>query len=118
MIKPLNDIEKKYDFDFKWRKKSNKYLKNNYRKLFKKIDKLVYLKAPSFNHILKWRLHQEQKLKLISKNKGTMSKSKIKEFIMFYERITRQMMKDYSKISDITVFLDSSHRSKKIKFYN
>ncbi len=118
LIKPLNDIEKKYDFDFKWRKKSNKYLKNNYRKLFKKIDKLVYLKAPSFNHILKWRLHQEQKLKLISKNKGTMSKSKIKEFIMFYERITRQMMKDYSKISDITVFLDSSHRSKKIKFYN
>ena len=78
-------------------KKSNKYLKNNYRKLFKKIDKLVYLKAPSFNHILKWRLHQEQKLKLISKNKGTMSKSKIREFIMFYERITRQMMKDYLK---------------------
>ena len=118
LIKPLNYIEKKYDFDFKWRKKSNNYLKNNYRKLFKKIDKLVYLKAPSFNHILKWRLHQEQKLKLISKNKGTMSKSKIREFIMFYERITRQMMKDYSKISDITVFLDSSHRSKKIKFYN
>ena len=88
------------------------------RFLFKKIDKLVYLKAPSFDHIFKWRLHQEQKLKLTSKNKGTMSKSKIKEFVMFYERITRQMMKDYSKISDLTVFLDGSHRSKKIKFFN
>ena len=118
MIKPLNYIEEKYDHNSKWRIKSNNYLKNHYKRLFKKIDKLVYLKAPSFNHIFKWRLKQEQKLKLTSKNKGTMSKSKIKEFIMYYERITRQMMKDYSKISDLTVFLDDSHKSKKIKFFN
>ena len=76
------------------------------------------MKAPSFNHIFKWRVDQEQKLKLTLKNKGTMSKSKIREFIMFYERITRQMMKDYSKISDLTVFLDGSHRSEKMKFFN
>ena len=61
---------------------------------------------------------EEQKMKLTSKNKGTMSKSKIREFIMFYERITRQMMKDHSKISDLTVFLDGSHRSEKMKFFN
>ena len=36
-----------------------------------------------------------KKLKLTSKNKNTMSKSKIKEFIMFYERITKKMMKDF-----------------------
>jgi D-glycerate 3-kinase len=75
------------------------------------------LKAPSFNHIFQWRLLQEQKLKLTSKNKGTMSKSKVKEFIMFYERITKQMMKDFSQISDLTIFLDKSHRSKKMKFF-
>ena len=46
-----------------------------------------------------------------------MSRSKVKEFIMFYERITRQMMKDYSKISDLTVFLDNKHRSTKIRFF-
>ena len=115
--KSLNLIEKKYDPDLKWRKKVNSQLKGSYKKLFKKIDKLVYLKAPSFNHIFKWRLQQEQKLKLTSKNKETMSKSKVKEFIMFYERITKQMMKDFSKISDLTVFLDKSHRSKKMKFF-
>tara|TARA_B100000700_G_scaffold319137_1_gene413743 strand:- start:2739 stop:3659 length:921 start_codon:yes stop_codon:yes gene_type:complete len=118
LVKPLNYIEKKYDFDSKWRKTTNNYLKTHYKRLFKKIDKLVYLKAPSFNHIFKWRVDQEQKLKLTLKNKGTMSKSKIREFIMFYERITRQMMKDYSKISDLTVFLDGSHRSEKMKFFN
>ena len=97
-------------------KKSEQSFKNNYKKLFKKIDKLVYLKAPSFNHIFQWRM-QEQKLKLTSKNKKTMSKSKIRNFIMFYERITRQMMKDFYKISDLTIFLDKNHRSIKMKFY-
>ena len=115
--KSLNSIERKHDTNLSWRKVVNNHLKNQYRKLFSKIDKLVYLKAPNFEHIFKWRLIQEQKMKLTSKTKKIMSKSQVKEFIMFYERITKQMMKDFSRISDITVFLDKSHRSKKIKFY-
>ena len=103
---------------FEWRKKVNYYLKNTYRKIFQKIDKLIYLKAPSFNHIFEWRLLQEQKLKLTSKNKEIMSKKEIRKFIMFYERITKQMMKDFPKISNLTIFLDSRHRSKKMKFLN
>ena len=115
--KPLNLIEKKYDPDCKWRKTVNNLLKNQYKKLFNKIDRLVYLKAPNFSHILKWRWLQEQKMKLTLKNKKTMSKSQVKNFIMFYERITKHMMKNSSKISDLTIFLDKSHRSKKMKFY-
>ena len=115
--KPLNLIERKHDGDLIWRKAVNNSLKNHYKKLFNKIDRLVYLKAPNFNNIFKWRLLQEQKMKLTSKNKKTMSKSQIREFIMFYERITRNMMRNFSRISDLTVFLDGSHRSKKMKFY-
>ena len=115
--KPLNLIERKHDSNREWRKKVNDQLKKDYKKVFNKIDKLVYLKAPSFNHIFQWRLIQEQKLKLTSKNKKTMSKSKVKEFIMYYERITKNMMKNFSKISDLTIFLDKSHRSKKMNFY-
>ena len=115
--KSLNSIERKHDLDFTWRKTVNNSLKNQYKKLFSKIDKLIYLKAPNFSYIFKWRLLQEQKMKLTSKSKKTMSKSKVKEFIMFYERITRQMMKDFSTISDLTVFLDKNHRSKKMKFF-
>ena len=111
----LNLIERKYDPDLKWRKKVNDQLKKNYKKIFNKIDKLIFLKAPSFNHVFTWRLLQEKKLELTSKNKEIMSKSKIKEFIMYYERITKQMMKDFPKISDLTIFLDKNHRSKKMK---
>ncbi len=115
--KPLNFIEKKHDAELKWRKKVNYYLKNDYKNLFNKIDKLIYLKAPNYDYIFKWRLLQEKKLKLTSKNKKTMSKSKIREFIMFYERITKQMMIDFKYISDLTIFLDRDHRCKKMKFF-
>ena len=114
--KPLNSIEKKFDQKLIWRRKVNYYLKNQYKKIFKKIDKLVYLKAPNFSYIYKWRLLQEQKMKLTLKNKKTMSKQQVKEFIMYYERITKHMIKNFYKISDMTIFLDKYHRSKKLNF--
>ena len=112
--KPINIIEKKYDQNLVWRKVVNSLIKKDYKKLFNKIDKLVYLKVPHFNYIFKWRWLQEQKMKLTSKSKKTMSKTKIKEFIMFYERVTKHMIKNHSKISDLTIFLDKNHRSKKM----
>ena len=112
--KPLNFIEKKYDKNLKWRKIVNNLVKKRYKSLFSQIDKLVYLKVPNFNYIIKWRWLQEQKMKLTSKSKKTMSKIQVKEFIMFYERLTKHMMKNYSKISDLTIFLDKHHRSKKM----
>ena len=115
--KSLNPIEQKHDLDLTWRRSVNNSLKNQYKKIFRKIDKLVYLKAPSFEHIFKWRLLQEQKMKLTLKNKKTMSRSQVKKFIMFYERITKHMMRNFSKISDLTIFLDKSHRAKRMRFY-
>ena len=112
--RPLNFIEKKYDKNSKWRKIVNNLVKKRYKSLFSQIDKLVYLKVPNFNYIIKWRWLQEQKMKLTSKSKKTMSKIQVKEFIMFYERLTKHMMKNYSKISDLTIFLDKQHRSKKM----
>jgi len=114
---PLNPIEKKYDLNLVWRRTVNYYLKNQYKKLFNKLDKLIYLKAPDFDWIFRWRLHQEEKMKLTSKDKKIMSKSEVRNFIMYYERLTKHMMRDLKNISDLTVYLDIKHRSKKMKFY-
>ena len=45
-----------------------------------------------------------------------MSYKEIKRFIMFYERITLQMMKDLSKSASVTMFLKKNHQIKKILF--
>ena len=114
--RPINLIEKKYDENLKWRKTVNNLIKKRYKNIFNKIDKLVFLKVPHFNYIIKWRWLQEQKMKLTTKSKKTMSKTEVKKFIMFYERLTKHMIKNYSKISDLTIFLDKRHRSKKMIF--
>ena len=56
------------------------------------------------------------KIKIDFKKKKLCQRKKYEKFIMFYERITKQMMKDFPKISNLTIFLDSRHRLKKMKF--
>ncbi len=116
LSKPINSLEKINDKKIIWRKKINNELKKNYKKIFSLIDKLIFLKVPSFEHVFKWRLLQEKKLKLTSKGKKIMSKSQIREFIMYYERITKQMLKDLKFSADVIIKLDKKHRLSDIKF--
>ena len=87
--KPINIIEKKYDQNLKWRKIVNNLIKKSYKKLFNKIDKLVYLKVPHFNYIVEWRWLQEQKMKLTSKSKKTMSKKTSKRVYYVLRKINQ-----------------------------
>tara|TARA_A100001011_G_scaffold353980_2_gene396023 strand:- start:524 stop:1441 length:918 start_codon:yes stop_codon:yes gene_type:complete len=112
--KPINILEKKSDINLTWRTKVNNELKVKYNKIFKLIDLMIFLKVPSFKYVYKWRLLQEKKLKARSKGKKTMNNIQIKKFIMFYERITRNMLKDLSKKANIVISLDKKHKLKKI----
>jgi D-glycerate 3-kinase len=116
LLKPINTLEKKKDLDLKWRSKVNKELKNAYKKIFSKINMLIFLKVPSFDCVYKWRLLQEKKLQLTSKGKKIMSPLQVREFIMYYERITMQMIKDLSNKAHVVLYLDKQHRFNKIKF--
>ena len=44
-----------------------------------------------------------------------MTDKQIKRFIMFYERLTKNMTKGYKK-NDAVIFVDESHKIKSIKF--
>ena len=115
--RPINILEKYEDKDLKWRKYVNEKLKKEYKKLFVMIDHLIFMKIPNFKVVFKWRLQQEKKLKKKSySNKKIMSYNEIKRFIMFYERITLQMMKDLSKSASVVMFLKKNHEIKKILF--
>jgi len=77
---------------------------------------LIFLEVPSFKYVFKWRLLQEKKLKNSSKGKKIMSNLQVKNFIMYYERITRQMLKDLKKNADVIIRLDVKHKLNAIKF--
>ncbi|MAJ85855.1 MAG: uridine kinase [Candidatus Pelagibacter sp.] len=112
---PINLLEKKEDKKMIWRKTVNKELKNNYKKIFDMIDRLIFLKIPSFKYVFKWRLLQESKLKAKSSRNKIMGEKQIREFIMFYERITKKMISQTQKYADVVIKLDAKHKLKSIK---
>jgi D-glycerate 3-kinase len=114
--KPINILEKKQDPSLVWRSKVNYELKNDYKKIFKKINKLIFLKVPNFECVYKWRLLQEKKLQLTSRGKKIMSPTQVRKFIMYYERITKQMLADLTTKAYVVLYLDKKHRFNKIKF--
>jgi len=115
--KPKNDLEKYEDKALIWRKYVNQKLKKEYKKLFMMIDHFIFIKIPNFKMVFKWRLLQEKKLRKKSYlHKKIMSYNEIKRFIMFYERITLQMIKDLSKSASIIMLLKNNHQIKKILF--
>ena len=116
LLIPINELEKYKDKKFFWRSKVNQELKKNYKIIFELIDKIIFLKVPSFKHVFKWRLLQEKKLRIVSKGKKTMTENQIKNFIMFYERLTKHMLKTLTHNADTVIKVDTKHRLKSIKF--
>ena len=117
--KPVNSLEKVHDQNFKWRQYVNYQLKTKYKKLFNQLDYILFLKAKNFSLLRRWRLKQEKKLWLKSKNKKNlkiMNKSEVKNFMDTYQRITQQMFKDMPKYSSIVMNLNNSHQIKNIKY--
>jgi len=117
--KSINKLERYEDKNLVWRKYVNEKLKKEYKKFFSMFDHFIFIKIPSFNMVYKRRALQENKLKQKwQTNKKIMSNNKIKRFIMFYQRITLQMIKDLSKSASIVMLLKKNHEIKKIIFRN
>jgi len=115
--KPINKMEKNEDKNFKWRKYVNEKLKSEYKNLFSMIDYFIFIRIPNFKMVLNWRFLQEKKLKKKSHtNKKIMNYNQIKRFIMFYERITLQMIKDLSRSASVVLFLKKNHSIKKVLY--
>ena len=117
--KPINSVERLYDQGIKWRFYVNNQLKTKYRTLFKQLDGLLYLKAKNFSMLRNWRLKQERKLWVQTKNKRNlkiMSSGDVINFMQTYQRITQQMFKDAVKSSSIIMNLNNNHQIQTMKF--
>jgi len=59
--------------------------------------------------------YKKKKLQFRSKGKKIMKKKDIKKFIMFYERITKSMIKKLVKSANVVITLDNRHKLKSLK---
>ena len=116
LLVSINELEKHKDKKKIWRNTVNQELKKNYKKIFRLINKIIFLKVPSFNHVFKWRLLQEKKLRITGRGNKTMNNKQIENFVMFYERITKHMLRTLPKKADAVISIDKRHKLKSMKF--
>jgi len=111
---PMNMLESADDEAAVWRRHVNAALADEYQKLFRRIDFLVLLQAPSFEIVARWRTEQEDGLRkaLIEQGKpisGLMTADQIARFVQHYERITRHILSEMPDRADLVIALDE-HR--------
>tara|TARA_B110000438_G_scaffold292355_2_gene330588 strand:- start:88 stop:963 length:876 start_codon:yes stop_codon:yes gene_type:complete len=112
----INMLERIEDKDNIWRNFYNKKLNKDYKSLFKMFDKTIFLKAPSFNFILKWRSKQEKMNISKKKNNTKMSKEQMLYFISHYEKITKWMFLKLTKKADLLLKINQKQEIIKTNF--
>ena len=111
----INKLETKQDAEGIWRHYINKTLANDYQALFKRIDQLVMLRAPSFETVFNWRREQEEKLiarlgDSAQHHSGIMSAQQVADFIAHYQRITEHSLREMPERADHLFQLDDQRR--------
>ncbi len=108
---PINALEREEDPMGIWRRYVNTCLDKQYSPLFADLDALVFLMAPSFDAVYRWRMEQEKKLAAaISKDASAiMSDSEISRFIQHYERLTQANKRTLPDLADVVLELNENH---------
>jgi len=115
LIEPVNELESNEDNNQLWRTFVNNKLANEYSKIFKQLDSLIVLQAPSFDCVYEWRQLQEDKLiaNLKTNKKSTeltLNSKQIKRFIQHYQRLTEHALLSLKDDADFILHLNSNHR--------
>ena len=103
---PINQLERKFDSDGIWVNWVNSQLNVKYQDLFSLFDLKIYIKSPSFEKVLENRWLQEKtamKIDNTKKKSQYMTKNEVYNFVMHFERITKNMEKYMPNDADIVI---------------
>ena len=109
--KNFNSLEKNKDKNFIWRNSYNKYL-NEYQKIFSKFNYIIYFQFNHWDHVVNWKYKQE--LELRDKKKDLALKKYLKEFVQYYEKVSKWMHLKVPKYCNILIKLDTHQKIKLI----
>ena len=110
--KNFNNLEKYKDKNFIWRNSYNNYL-NEYQKIFSQFNYFIYFQFNQWSHVLDWKYKQE--LELRDKKKDLALKKYLKEFIQYYEKVSKWMHLKVPKYCNILIKLNAHQKIKSIK---
>lgn len=117
---PINELERLEDESGHWRRAIQESLEGSYRRLFDDLDSMIFLQAPSFEAVFKWRQLQERKLgqSLGPKNHQNLrllDDIQLRRFLQHYERLTRHMLDTLPLSADLVLELGENQRGRKLR---
>lgn len=108
LAEPVNELERLEDPEGRWRRYVDDCLRRDYLPLWEAFDCWVMLAAPDFDCVLDWRREQEAKLALAHQGEGSgiMDSAQLRRFVSFFERYTRQCLRELPARVDVLFELD------------
>lgn len=108
----VNQLESEEDANGDWRKFVNASLAEYHERIFSALDRLIFLCAPDFDSVYRWRGLQEQKLleRAGSKGPAIMDEAQLRRFIQHYERLTRHALATLPEHADWMFVLEESQQ--------
>jgi D-glycerate 3-kinase len=106
---PINALEREDDADGIWRRHWNAHLSGPTAELFARLDRLTYLRPPSFEVVHRWRCEQERDYQAAETGEraaAAMTDDQVVRFIAHYERLTRWIIEEMPGRADVTIALD------------
>lgn len=108
LITPVNALERDEDAQGLWRRTVNAALAGAYTDLWRCIDRQVFLAAPDFATVLRWRTQAEHALRA-SGARG-MTDAQMVRFVQHYERLTRHAIEVMPSRADLSLSLDADRK--------
>ena len=117
---PINALEALADADGSWRRYVNDKLRTDYVRLFETLDGLLFLRVPNLEAVLRWRLEQEHNLRQRARKDANaiMSDKQVADFIQYYERITRNNIRDLPSKAQAVIELGEDHQAISLSYPN
>lgn len=111
LVTPVNELEAHKDPDARWRRYVNRRLEDDYARLFSQLNRLIFLQAPDMDTVLRWRTEQERKLaaNAPARKPGVMNPSQLRDFVQYFERLTRVALDKLPAMADVTLALNRTH---------
>ena len=81
--------------------------------LWQRLDRLVMLQAPAWAIVARWRDEQERALRRRNAPRA-MSAEALRRFLMHYERLSRQALKELPARADLRIVLDEDRRVRRL----
>ncbi len=108
---PINALEQQHDRDGRWRSLVNGQLAGPYARFAQRLGGTLFLRAPGFEVVHRWRCQQEADLLGVAPDALPVhERDRLAGFIQYFERVTRQML-DGHVAADVVVQLDEHRRA-------